>query len=199
MLLAAKPKSLTLGFLSDSRFINESFLIDFVTSSPLSHLTIYDESDSPPPTRVANEFASVLSEFGSLHIANVIVVDTDWFLEPLVKRLQHGLNGEWRLSITEDITDIDIQRFSMPSDVSIASNRTHEEERMWNGPFHAITLKHSDHQVVVNIFYPQDPYVHCTFRGSHVIKFNINCYDIFFISCSFRHSQTYSPIKNIAQ
>ncbi|GMR57428.1 hypothetical protein PMAYCL1PPCAC_27623, partial [Pristionchus mayeri] len=107
LLLKAKPKSLTLGFLRNSRFIKRKFLSDFVVASPLSSLTIYSENERRR-LHLSAKFAGNLPNFGSLVVPD-LWVDSRWLVPALIKRLSHEAPGEWRFFCFRKITGAQIQ------------------------------------------------------------------------------------------
>ncbi|GMS82185.1 hypothetical protein PENTCL1PPCAC_4362, partial [Pristionchus entomophagus] len=101
----------------DRSFTSEKFLSDYVQAVPLSSLHVNNGRHATTPPHAGKQSSESFWRFGTLMMVH-IVVNTDCLISTILKRLRCKGFGQWKISITRDIKQIEV-------DVAVESDVKH--------------------------------------------------------------------------
>ncbi|KAF8367494.1 hypothetical protein PRIPAC_85323 [Pristionchus pacificus] len=135
IVIAAKPTSIDVNFITDLIFVDEDFIIDYANSVLHPNLKI---SGTIHPLPLSAALAAALWRFDSLDITRPIS-NTENMISIIVKRLHLKRTGVWNLNISESIDEVQIDSMLLEH-----NELTHSDE--FYG--HVIVIAETMHNVV---------------------------------------------------
>ncbi|GMT02043.1 hypothetical protein PENTCL1PPCAC_24217 [Pristionchus entomophagus] len=116
----ARPITMCLVFCCDASFIDETFLRNYAKAVLFARLGIFNAGQSRSLLFASKGLGESLSQLGMFSMPR-LVINTDWLLSPLLKRLRHKTEGTWHFRTTRNIDQREIDT-AMGSDMKCSSN-----------------------------------------------------------------------------
>ncbi|GMT01801.1 hypothetical protein PENTCL1PPCAC_23975, partial [Pristionchus entomophagus] len=128
-ILSAKAKKAYIGFSYAGSIFDEAFLVGYAKTVRLCEITLYCKEEmaveshrvGPARFRPLKAFADSLSYFGKL-IMPSLLLNTDWLIAPLQKRLRYRKQGVWQFHLTRNIGYLEMREsLGQNTDIKIVS------------------------------------------------------------------------------